>query len=180
MLFVLFICLYKKTKDEYAWRCMNNHRISYKKYFSLRENSFFDSINIPLSVTMRIIIKYSTSQPRYSIILTNIMQRNSILRVLIKLISLICLPDFSNNKLCEPGFAVQLYEIMMNFKYKSHRGRAASSTTDAYCIIKFRNGICRSFSTCIPDKRSDTLVPIIINQVANGYLIWTEELSSYR
>ena len=51
--------------------------------------------------------------------------------------------------------------------------------TNAFCIIEFRNSIFSAFATYIPDKTSGTLVPIIINLVLNGSLIWTNEFSNY-
>ncbi|KAM0684970.1 hypothetical protein COBT_003821, partial [Conglomerata obtusa] len=38
-------------------------------------------------------------------------------------------PNFINNKLGGPGHIVQIDEIMMNYKCKSHRGRSPGNKT---------------------------------------------------
>ena len=48
---------------------------------------------------------------------------NSINKVLLKLKSLVPIPNFSACKLGVPGYSVRVDETMMNFKCKSHRGR---------------------------------------------------------
>jgi transposase-like protein len=106
--------------------------------------------------------------------------KKTILKIINKFINLMVKPDFRNNKLGGPGVIVQLDETMINFKCKSHRGRASTNKTDAFCIVEFKGCITRAFAVVIPDKKSSTLIPIIMQQVANGSKIWTDELSSYR
>ncbi|MGL5706893.1 MAG: transposase, partial [Aeromonas sp.] len=89
------------------------------------------------------------------------------------------IPDFSNNKLGGPGRIVQIDETMLNFKCKSHRGRSPNNRTDALCVVEVSSGIQRVFATIIPDKKAQTLVPIICSQVASNSIIWTDEHRSY-
>ncbi|KCZ81497.1 hypothetical protein H312_01075, partial [Anncaliia algerae PRA339] len=39
--------------------------------------------------------------------------------------------------------------------------------------------ITRGFATVIPNKESNTIIPIICRNVVNGSIIWTEEYKSY-
>ncbi|KCZ79073.1 hypothetical protein H312_03543 [Anncaliia algerae PRA339] len=67
----------------------------------------------------------------------------------------------------------------MNYKCKSHRGRSPNNKTDALSIVECNNGILRAFACIIPNKESNTILPIISNQVASGSIIWTDEHRSY-
>ncbi|KAG0435899.1 hypothetical protein DMUE_4485 [Dictyocoela muelleri] len=75
---------------------------------------------------------------------------------------------------------------MLNYKIKSHRGKAPTNRgkaptnrTDALCIIELENEIKRVFACIIPDKREMTIVPIICSQVAFNTTIWTDEHRAY-
>ncbi|KAG0441742.1 hypothetical protein DMUE_0827 [Dictyocoela muelleri] len=68
---------------------------------------------------------------------------------------------------------------MLNYKCKSHRCRSPENRTDALCIIEVGSRILRVFATVIPDKKSESLVPIIMKQVAPNSKIWTDEHRSY-
>ncbi|KCZ78859.1 hypothetical protein H311_00095 [Anncaliia algerae PRA109] len=59
------------------------------------------------------------------------------------------------------GCLVEIDETMMNFKVKSHRGRSPSIKTDALCFVEFNEKITKCFATCIPNKKSETILPLI-------------------
>ncbi|KCZ77900.1 hypothetical protein H311_01083 [Anncaliia algerae PRA109] len=170
---------YKRSKDELAWRCMHKICSRYKLYTSIRSNSFFDQFDTSLGVIIRIIVKYSTRQPMYSIKNSMSVGERTIERVIKALIAKIPSPDFSSNKLGGPRKIVQIDETILNYKCKSHRGRSPSNKTDSLCIIEFENKITRVFATCIPNKKAETLIPIICRQVASNSIIWTDEHRSY-
>ncbi len=69
---------------------------------------------------------------------------------------------------------------MMNFKCKSHRGRSPDNRTDALCIVEIGVGITRVFATVIPDKKQETMIPYILDQVVAGFHVWIDEHRSYR
>ncbi|KAG0438877.1 hypothetical protein DMUE_2823 [Dictyocoela muelleri] len=69
---------------------------------------------------------------------------------------------------------------MLNFKSKSHRGRSASNKSDALCIVEVADKITRVYTTIIPDKSRNTILPIIMRQVAPNSVITTDEHSSYQ
>ncbi|KCZ76572.1 hypothetical protein H311_02427 [Anncaliia algerae PRA109] len=68
---------------------------------------------------------------------------------------------------------------MLNYKVKSHRGRASTNKTDALCIVETKDKITRVFAQVIPDKKSSTIIRIICAQVVPGAIIWTDEHKSY-
>ncbi|KAM0687839.1 hypothetical protein COBT_000914 [Conglomerata obtusa] len=61
------IVTYKKCSAGKAWRCMNSLCKDYKKYESIRKDSFFEDFNLSITLIIRIILKYATRQTRFSI-----------------------------------------------------------------------------------------------------------------
>ena len=57
---------YRRNIDKYAWRCMFKTCNQYKKYISIRTNSFFSAFKIELKQILRTIIRYACSTQRYS------------------------------------------------------------------------------------------------------------------
>ena len=89
-------------------------------------------------------------------------------------------PNFTNDKLGGIGKIVQADETMLNYKYKSHRGRSLSNKTDALSIVEFKEEITRVFATVIPDRKATTILPIICEQVASGSIVHTDEAPTYK
>lgn len=170
---------YRRSNDKYAWRCMKSQCSNYKKYFSVRTGSFFYNFNISITMILRIMIKFSIRQPRYSIKENLDAAIGTVDKVLNKLITLIPEIDFFNDKLGGPGCNVQIDETMLNYKCKSHRGRSPRNETDSLCIVELKENITRAFAVVIPNKAAATLVPIICRQVAQHSIIWTDEHKSY-
>ncbi|KAG0421376.1 hypothetical protein DMUE_6295, partial [Dictyocoela muelleri] len=171
---------YSRNIDGYAWRCMTTSCLNYKKYFSVRSDSFFYGINVPLKDVFHIILLYISRMSRISIINYLDMNRCTILKIIGKIIDNIPNPDFSSNKLGGENMIIQADETMLNYKIKNHRGRAPTNRTDALCIIEFDQKIKRVFACVIPNKEEITLVPIICSQVASNSTIWTDENRAYR
>ncbi|KAG0423786.1 hypothetical protein DMUE_6126, partial [Dictyocoela muelleri] len=172
------LCPYTRNIDSFAWRCISKSCKNYKKYISIRKDTFFEGFNIDIRTILRILIRYLMKQPLYSI-MQCFKGGSTIRRVIEKFNDFIPEANFSENKLGGPGIIVQIDETMMNFKCKSHRGRSADNNTDALCIVEFREEITRAYAQIIPNKRADTIIPIICSQVANQSIIWTDEHRSY-
>ncbi|KAG0439263.1 hypothetical protein DMUE_2559 [Dictyocoela muelleri] len=69
---------------------------------------------------------------------------------------------------------------MLNYKFKSHRGRSPRNKTDALCIVEVRGGITRCFATIIENKSRNTIVPFIFQQVCANNIIHTDEHGAYK
>ncbi|KCZ80231.1 hypothetical protein H312_02381, partial [Anncaliia algerae PRA339] len=111
---------YKKSPDEYGWRCLNKDCKKYKFYYSIRKESFFEGFSCNIREIIKILIKYVSRQPRYSIKSSVDVSNSLLVKVLNKLLNLIPVTDFSANKLGSPLNIVQIDETMLNFKVKSH------------------------------------------------------------
>lgn len=63
---------------------------------------------------------------------------------------------------------VKINERMLNYKCKSHRGRSPTNRPDILCIIEITDRITRVYAKTIEDKRADTILQIIIQQIRSG------------
>ncbi|KAG0438567.1 hypothetical protein DMUE_3015 [Dictyocoela muelleri] len=129
---------------------------------------------------MRIILQYSSRQSIYSINESLYVSKPVVLSIINKLIHQIPANDFSNDKLAGRIKIVQVYETMLNFKCKSHRGRSTTNRSDALCIVEWDGSTTRAFATIIPDKKQTTILPIICSNIISRSLIHTDEHRSYR
>ncbi|KAM0684804.1 hypothetical protein COBT_003988, partial [Conglomerata obtusa] len=98
---------YKKSIDNFAWRCMNVKRNQYKQYKTIRSGSFFEGVDLELSIVLRIVIKYATRQSRYSIKAYFDLSLPTIDKIINKIVDRIPVIDFSTSKLGGPGKIVQ-------------------------------------------------------------------------
>lgn len=171
---------YKRSIDGYAWRCYASKCTFYLCYKSARKESFFENLNISLSYIFRVICKYAAMNQKYQIDKGLNVSLKTIDKIINKLIFLMPKPDFSNDKLGKNNKLVQIDETMLNYKCKSHRGRSSRNKTDSISIIEFDKHIVRCFAQVIPNKKKETLVPIICNNVVNGATIYTDEHGSYK
>ncbi|KAG0430428.1 hypothetical protein DMUE_5661 [Dictyocoela muelleri] len=170
---------YKRNIDFHDWRCMNKTCINYKKYFSIRKNSFFEDLNIPIRQIFKIVLCYISRMPRYSITNYFNYDRKTVEKIINKIVNRIPDPDFSSNKMGGIGKIIQVDETMLNYKVKSHRGRAPENKTDALCIIEYENEIKRVFACVIDNKLELTIVPILCSKVAANSIIWSDEHGAY-
>lgn len=170
---------YTRNKDTVAWRCVVKKCKDFEKYKSIRYGSFFNDFSVDLRFIFRILIKYSVGTSQSTLIKANEKDPKIIEKIINKLLNLIPKSDFSKNKLGGPGCIVQIDETMLNYKCKSHRGRSPGNRTDALCIVEVDSKITRAFASVIPNKKESTLVPIIVNQVCDSSVIWTDEHRSY-
>ncbi|KCZ82114.1 hypothetical protein H312_00389, partial [Anncaliia algerae PRA339] len=69
---------------------------------------------------------------------------------------------------------------MLNFKFKSHRGRSSTNKTDALCIVEMGQRINRAFIKLITNKKAKTIIPIVCSQIIPGSVIWTDEHKTYQ
>ncbi|KAF7685497.1 hypothetical protein CDIK_3754 [Cucumispora dikerogammari] len=76
---------YKRHTDGYANRCMNKNLAYYKKYFSIRKNSFFSKFFLSLQKTIRIIFKWGGSSNQKEILRKVNVNRNTVQKIIFEL-----------------------------------------------------------------------------------------------
>ena len=147
---------------------------------SVLKGSFFEQFNIPLRATLGIIAKYANRVPRKAIARILYVSKSSILKVINKLVEILPVVDFSNNKLGGGGKKVHIDETMLNYKCKSHRLRFPTNRTDCLYLVEVGVKIERVFAVCISTKKVIKLLPIICEQVISGATIQTDEAACYK
>ena len=113
--------------------------------------------------------------PRHCIERSLGLSRTSLQKILDKLLELLPSPDFSDSKLGGQGKIIQIDEIMLNYKCKSHRGRSPTNRTDVLCIKEFGYKIDCVFAACIENKTHELVLIIICDQVLQGSIIHTDD-----
>ncbi|KAG0439654.1 hypothetical protein DMUE_2289 [Dictyocoela muelleri] len=109
---------------------------------------------------------YAARMPIFSIKKYLMTDGRVINHIIQRLVDFIPEPDYSDNKYGGFGRIVQIDETMSYYKYKRHRGRSSSNRVDALSIVEVINGISRVFATVIQDKTRETILAIILSQVA--------------
>ncbi|KAI5152076.1 hypothetical protein ENBRE01_2551 [Enteropsectra breve] len=170
---------YKRSVDECAWRCYNKRCNEYKKYVSIRSNSWFEKFSLSLRRILKIIFNYSIKQTRHSIISSTGMNKETVFKIINSLIELIPETDFSENKFGGPGMIIQIDETMLNHAVKNHRKCSPLNKTDALIIVECLSRARRIYSCMISDKKTEALIPIKLSQVASNSKIYTDEHRSY-
>ncbi|KAG0441064.1 hypothetical protein DMUE_1322 [Dictyocoela muelleri] len=99
-------------------------------------------------------------------------------RIIQRLVDVIHKPDYSDKKLFECRI-VQIDETMTNYKCKSHSSRSSSNRAEALCIVEVINGIIKVFATVVQDKTRETILLIILSQVAPNSTIRTDGHGTY-
>jgi transposase-like protein len=100
-------------------------------------------------------------------------------KIILKFLKIVEIYDIREDKFGGPGKIVQVDETALNFKIKSHRGRAPTNKTDALCIVEFDRHISRAFACVIADKKASIIMPMIYDNVELGSIIHTDEHKSY-
>ena len=81
---------YKRNKDGKAWRCNSRACQWFKKYFSVREGSFLDGMDLEIASVLKNVADFGTKRTRKSIVdaYTGEVSERSVDRILQKLKSL--------------------------------------------------------------------------------------------
>ncbi|KCZ78565.1 hypothetical protein H311_00404, partial [Anncaliia algerae PRA109] len=89
---------YTRNIDKFAWRCLTKNCGDYKKYFSVRYNSFFIKFKLSLANILRVVIKYACRQQLCSIKKSVDISGKTVENILTKLVHAIPKVDFSSKK----------------------------------------------------------------------------------
>lgn len=169
----------KNYSDFFCWRCVSVDCSAYQKRISIRKNSFFEDFNCEIKTILKVLLRWSIKQSQVSILKSISISKPTFRKILGKLNILMQEANLKEKKLGGPGTIIQVDETMMNFKCKSHRGRNPENRTDALCIVECSPHIIRVWAQTIADKRALTILPIIVDRVLPGSLIYTDEHRSY-
>ena len=82
-------------------------------------------------------------------------------------------------KLNSSGTIVQVDEIMLNNKFKSHRSCSTENKTDALCIVECNRDSTRVCVEVLPNEKASTILPFTHDHVVEGNTIHNDEHCSY-
>jgi hypothetical protein len=79
-----FMSINKNSKkfDTYSWRCQKRTCSAFKKYVSIRKDSFFENISCSFKHTLQIVLCYTTRQQRHSILRSIPISKPAILKII--------------------------------------------------------------------------------------------------
>ena len=78
-----------------------------------------------------------------------------------------------------PHVTVQIDDTKLNHNVRSHLGRGPIRAARCLCIVDTFTQPAKGFATMIPDRRAETIIPIIESVVRPGSIIHTDEEKAY-
>lgn len=170
---------YEQVDEGFTWRCNNKNCNKYRNRKSIRCESFFNGFRITMLQIIKILLKWSINTPQVTICSGMNIDKRTVKKVINKFLNIVKMYDTTEEKMGGPGILVEIDETALNHNMKAHRGRAPRNKTDALCIVEVDYKITRAFACVIPNKKAETMLPIIVENVEKGSKIWTDEHKSY-
>lgn len=172
---------YLRNSDGVAWRCMTRPCINYKKYVSIRNNSFFENYSSSLNHLFSIIWKWGLEISQSNIMKEIPVARRLIVEIFKKLRN--CCGKFlvqNPLKLGGRGLICQIDESLFRYKPKYHRGRATEHELWVFGIVDTTFRPSRGYMQVVEDRSSSTLIPIIQSVIREGSTVQSDEWRAYR
>ena len=161
--------------DGYKWRCSRTKNCSYK--LNIREKSFFDESRLKIGVILKIVYHWcwghTLEEVRHEVGISGTDTAVNWYSYCREVCEQILIED--NRPVGGPGLTVEIDESKYG-KRKYNRGRRV----EGQWVF---GGICREDKNCflvtVPDRSSDTLIPIINTLIAPGSTINSDCWASY-
>ncbi|KAG0423418.1 hypothetical protein DMUE_6148, partial [Dictyocoela muelleri] len=178
---ILKIVKYKRSVDGIAYRCYKIVCTNKNKYISIRRNTFFSDMNLSLEVILKACKMWFNNRSQTDIILEMNVSKNFCIKLFKKLRTRIE-KYFDENiyKLGGTGIICQIDESMFKYKQKYHVGRSSPSHRWVFGIADTSFKPAKYYVKVVPDRSSNTLLPIIADVCRQGTIIWSDEWRSYR
>ena len=129
---------------------------------------------------LKILIKWSSDTQQFSAHKALSVNKVTYLKVISRIMCYIKnYQPTKTEKMGGPDTNIQVNEMMINFKCKSHRGRTTENKTDALCIIEYTDDTIKAYATTIPNISKTTIIPIICSRMVPGSIVHTYIHKSY-
>jgi len=163
------------------WICVNKLCIHTKTCCSIRIGSLFENISTPFTTILKVLVYWSRGLNQSEIIKFINISRPTVGKIRSLFLSVIAAYFLRNPiKLGGPGVVVQCDETLLNHKIKYHKGRVPRSQVWALTIVDTSFTPARGWIEIVPNRKKETLLPIICGVVLNGTIIHSDEWVSYR
>ena len=170
----------KSSIDQYAWKCQNKVCRKYKTTSSIRSYSLFSLSNISLQTWLDLLYRWSNEEQISMVQKSLTISTPVIIKIFQKLRSCVSL-YWERNPLRLGGDQVicQIDESLFVPKQKYHRGRVASEQIWVFGIVDTSYTPARGVMIVVPNRRAETLKPLITRYVRPGSIIHSDEWRAY-
>ena len=170
----------RQLTDKLAWHCRDNLCGS-RSYHSVRAGSFFAKSRVPVKKAVHLIYLWAQESSVKAAADTLDVSRQCVQQHF-QFLREVC----STHLLATPMFLggrnviVQIDESLFKHKPKYHRGRAPASEQWVFGICDTSTTPGVTYMEIVPDRRAQTLIPIIERVVRHGSIIHSDQWAAYR
>lgn len=170
----------RDNPDGFNWRCMTYTCRTYQTTSSIKNTSYFESVQKPLKEILKVLAHIANKLKLVEVQNYTKFSKPTIQKLKNIFIERIEDYFFKNPvKLGGPRCIVNVDESMINHAVKSHRGRSPREKTWALSIVDTSFSPSSGFCCVLPNRRAETIIPIISSVVRHGSIIYTDEFASY-
>ena len=151
------------------------------KKVSIRKNTFYDNFKIDLDKILIILYYYFKNRDQYTLTEDFGIRRSTVQKVF-KLVGEKLdhyMDNIVEHRLGGDGIQVQIDESMFHYKQKYHTGRLPQYNRWVFGIIDTINTPSNYYVKVVPDRRRETLLPIIQRVVRDGSIVVSDEWRAY-
>ena len=172
---------YRRSVDGVAFVCYRRSCSERKKRISIRKDTFFENFKISLDKILIILYYYFKNKDQ-----TSISDDFDIKKTVAKKVYRAVqqrMNTYMNNivehRLGGEAIIVQIDESMFHYKQKYHTGRIPQHNRWVFGIVDTSSSPSNYYVTVVPDRKRETLLPIIQRVVREGSIIVSDEWRAY-
>lgn len=171
---------YKRNSDKQAWRCMTTRCTRYKKYTSLRVDSFLSGFSVPAHVFLNILWHWKKGNTQVEVQSDEQVSVDLVQKIYEKL-RINCANYIAANQIMlgGPGIRCQIDESLFRYKPKNHRGRAPENEKWVFGIADCSYVPAKIFLQSVQDRSASTLLPLISRVCRPGTIVVSDEWRAY-
>ncbi|KAG0423912.1 hypothetical protein DMUE_6120, partial [Dictyocoela muelleri] len=177
---VMRLTKYKRNIDGVAFTCQRKNCQYFKKYINIRRGTFFGHFKVDLCDVVTVLYHFFFEKGQSELLELGI-SHNTIHRIYSAAYSKIS--EFIVNnpvRLGGEGIICQIDESMFHYRQKYHRGRLSQAYRWVFGIVDTSFTPGKFYVKAVPDRRAETLLPIINSIVRDGTIIWSDQWPAYR
>lgn len=173
-------CKYNRSIDGIAFICYTNQCRQYKKYISIRTNSWLEDFNVSLKKCVTIIWKWYCDVTQKEI-LQEVNVSESFMIKFMKKLRKSCKEYFEAKPVCLGGnnIVCQIDESLFRHKPKNHRGRATAQEKWVFGIADTSFTPSKVYLELVQNRSANSLIPIINRICRTGSIIISDQWRAY-
>ena len=161
--------------DGHRWRCPNCRKTS-----TIRKDSFFEKSRLTLQKWLLLMFFWARQDPVSQAKIDAEVSMDAAIDVYGWLRDICSRKLLNTNiQLGGPNKIVQIDESLFRHKPKHHRGRATSREVWVFGMVDTSTQPALGYMEIVPDRRAQTLLPIIQSHVNPGSTVYSDQWSAY-